>query len=131
VLNQISEALRAAAISEGGRELLARGRFVEPPRAEGFDIVSELARGAPPRPARRARSADVEEQRQAKEALRTANARLRDAERDAARAEQAAEKAQAQADTAAQEAEAARRRADGAAAEVEEAERRLERAKGR
>ena len=42
VLNQVGEALRAAAISETGRETLARGRFTEPMRAEGFDV--KLAR---------------------------------------------------------------------------------------
>jgi hypothetical protein len=127
VLNQIGEALRAASISESGRELLARGRFVEPPRAAGFDVVSELAGGAPP-PSRRARTADREEQRKAKEALRAATARRRDADREAARAEQAAAKARAHADEAAREAQAARERADAAAAEVEEAERRVDRA---
>src|SRR5947208_7578771 len=43
VLNQVEEALRAAAISETGREALARGRFVEPPRAEGVEVLSQLA----------------------------------------------------------------------------------------
>jgi hypothetical protein len=131
VLNQIAEALRAAAISEPGRELLARGRFVEPPRAEGFDVVSALAGEAPPQTPQRPRTPDREEQREAREALRAANARLRDAERDASRAEQAAEKAHAQAEKAAQEAQAARERADAAAAEVEEAERRVDRSKRR
>jgi len=43
VLRQVEESLRAAAVSESGRELLARGRFVEPIRAEGFDVLNQIA----------------------------------------------------------------------------------------
>jgi hypothetical protein len=54
VLNQVEEPLRATAVSETGREALARGRFIEPPQAEGFDVVSQLAGVSPTKvPARR------------------------------------------------------------------------------
>lgn len=41
-LTQIDESLRAAAITEEGRELLARGRFTEPLRASGFDAYTGI-----------------------------------------------------------------------------------------
>lgn len=48
-LSQIEESLRAAAITEEGRELLARGRFTEPLRASGFDAYAgiEMPKRAP------------------------------------------------------------------------------------
>jgi hypothetical protein len=41
-LAQVDESLRAAAITEAGRELLARGRFTEPLRATGFDAFAGI-----------------------------------------------------------------------------------------
>jgi hypothetical protein len=41
-LTQVEESLRAAAITEEGRELLARGRFTEPLRASGFDAYAGI-----------------------------------------------------------------------------------------
>jgi hypothetical protein len=41
-LAQVEESLRAAAITEEGRELLARGRFTEPLRASGFDAYAGI-----------------------------------------------------------------------------------------
>ncbi len=41
-LAQISSTLRTAAVSEEGRELLARGRFTAPLEAEGFDVFGSL-----------------------------------------------------------------------------------------
>lgn len=41
-LAQIEESLRAAAVTEEGREALARGRFVEPLRASGFDAFAGI-----------------------------------------------------------------------------------------
>jgi hypothetical protein len=38
-LAQVETALRTAAVTEEGRELLARGRFLEPPQAAGFDAL--------------------------------------------------------------------------------------------
>jgi len=41
-LAQVEETLRAAAVTEEGREVLARGRFVEPLRASGFDAFAGI-----------------------------------------------------------------------------------------
>jgi hypothetical protein len=52
-LAQINESLRAAAVTEEGREILARGRFVEPLRASGFDAFAgiDVPKRAPKRQA--------------------------------------------------------------------------------
>jgi hypothetical protein len=50
-LTQINESLRAAAVTEAGRELLARGRFVEPLQASGFDAFAGI--DVPKRPPQR------------------------------------------------------------------------------
>jgi hypothetical protein len=42
LLDQVLQGLRTAAVTEEGRELLARGRFVEPPPAAGFDALAGL-----------------------------------------------------------------------------------------
>jgi hypothetical protein len=118
VLNQIGESLRAAAISPTGRELLARGRFVQPAHAEGFDVVTELAGLATP-PKRRAPPAakKKEEDRAAREAVREAREQLREAERRLRDAER--------------EAEQAARRAEQERAGVEAAEQALDEAQKR
>jgi hypothetical protein len=125
-LNQIGESLQAAAISENGRETLARGRFVQPMGAQGFEVVGELAGAAatpPRRPDRRA--AAREEQKRAKQALREAKEQLRVAEHDARDAEREAERLTREAEQAQRTAGEARAEADGAARRVAEAEQRL------
>jgi nucleotide-binding universal stress UspA family protein len=74
-LSQVNEALRTAAISEEGRELLARGRFVEPPQASGFDAFAGM--DVPKRAARRKPSTKSPELREAEAALRELERRLR------------------------------------------------------
>ena len=55
---QISSTLRTAAVSEEGRELLARGRFAAPLESEGFGALAGLAPPTcPRRPAPRKQSA--------------------------------------------------------------------------
>ena len=54
-LSQTSSTLRNAAVSEEGRELLARGRFVAPLESEGFDVFGALPSPAE-RPAKQAQS---------------------------------------------------------------------------
>ncbi len=122
VLGQIRESLEAAAVSDDGRTLLARGQFTGPISRSGFDLVGELAAGAPraPRPAPRA-----DDRKQAQQALREAKARLRDAERASRQAWQAADKLRSDADAASRAAEQADAARDRAAAEVEELERQL------
>jgi hypothetical protein len=53
-LTQVNESLRAAAITEEGRELLARGRFTEPVRASGFEAYAgmEMPKRAPAKKAK-------------------------------------------------------------------------------
>jgi len=89
-LNQISESLRAAAISDEGRELLARGRFVQPLEAQGFDVLGQLAASITP-PAKAPARPDRQEQQRAKQALKDAKDELRAAERQAREAERDAQ----------------------------------------
>ena len=118
-LAQINEGLRAAAITEEGRELLARGRFSEPPKATGFDAFAgiDVPKGAP-RAGKRAAApkTSARERREAAAALRELEQRLHAAKR-------AAEKAEKQA-------RAARAEADALADEVAEAESRLRKLRG-
>ena len=119
-LAQIWSTLRTAAVSEEGRELLARGRFTAPLEAEGFDVFGSLpaprARPKKAAPAADKRKAD-EELRQAKARLRELEQQVREAEREAARlksdwqkAERAAESARVAVAQAEQELEEAQRR---------------------
>jgi hypothetical protein len=84
VANQVEQALRASAVSEAGREALARGRFVEPPRAEGFEVVSQLASSSSMGKTVARKGTTQSEQREATATLKEARARLRAAERTAA-----------------------------------------------
>jgi hypothetical protein len=125
VLGQIRESLEAAAVSDEGRALLARGRFTAPITRHGFDLVSDLAAGLPA-PARR-KPPREDASKQARESLRDAKTRLRDAERDARKAWQTADRARADAEAALRAAEKAEAARDAAADEVEELEARLRR----
>lgn len=109
-LAQVNESLRAAAITEEGRELLARGRFTEPLRATGFDALTGI--DVPKaRPAARTKAkAKTDEQREAAAALRELEQRLHAAERKAEKAEQQARAARDDADALAEEVDAATRR---------------------
>ncbi|HEY3543672.1 MAG TPA: hypothetical protein VGK79_14145 [Gaiellaceae bacterium] len=105
-LAQINEGLRSAAITEEGRELLARGRFVEPPKATGFDAFAgiDVPKTAPKARARAAATkASANERREAAAALRELEQRLHAAERAADKAEQQARKAREEVDALAEE----------------------------
>lgn len=94
VLSQVDEGLRAAAITEEGRELLARGRFVEPPQATGFDAFAGIdVPAATPKTKSRAtpKQRNTHELREAAAALRELERRLHVAERDAKKARTAAD----------------------------------------
>jgi uncharacterized protein YbjQ (UPF0145 family) len=109
---QVNETLRAAAVTEEGRELLARGRFVQPLRASGFEAYAGLELPAP-EPQRRAsapKKQRVDERRRAAAELRELQQRLRAAEREAEQAEKQARTARAAADDLAEEVAAAERR---------------------
>jgi len=129
-LNWVEETLRIAAISATGRETLPRGRFVEPLKAEGFDVVSQLSGPATKQSATRAnRTAQKDELRKANEEVKEARARLREAERNALDAEREAKRLSREAEKARTEADSARADADLAAQEVADAETRLKRAR--
>ena len=130
VLNQVEGTLRTAAISESGRELLARGQFVEPLEASGFDVVGELAPAAAARGARRD-TARSEERREADAALEEAKATLREAEQAAREAERNAERLRVEWERAGRAAAELQARVDLAAREVEAAERRAKELGGR
>jgi hypothetical protein len=115
-LDRVAATLRAAAVTEEGRELLARGQLGEEVSTTGFELVASLA----PPGGRRAASAASQRERRATEvadaraALKEAKARereaashLRDAEKEAAAAEARLEDARALADEAAKEVKAA------------------------
>jgi hypothetical protein len=115
VLSQIDETLRAAAISEDGRERLARGRFTAPLVPEGFEALAGLVPDTPPpRRQREARPSAGDEKRR----LREAQKRVRELDAAAREAEQRAEQLRERADVAEREAEAARAKADEARDEL-------------
>jgi hypothetical protein len=117
LLAQIAATLRNAAVSEEGRELLARGRFVAPLESQGFGALAGLAPASSPF-ARNTQKSTAEERRKAKAALREARARVRELERVARAAEAAAEELRRRAAEAQRAAEEARDAAEAAAREL-------------
>jgi hypothetical protein len=115
VLSQVDETLRAAAISEEGRERLARGRFTAPLVPEGFEALAGLVPegSAAPRP-REARPSAADEKRR----LREAQKRVRELEAAAREAQRHAGQLREQAEAAEREAEAAREAAEAAREEL-------------
>ena len=119
--------LRAASVTEEGRELLARGRLTEELTTTGFDLAATLV---PPRAApRRARKTDAvasarAEVDRAKAESREAAGRLRDAERRAASLRKELDAAEA-------EVEAARAEAEKVAEQLSSAEAALKEARGK
>ena len=130
VLNQIAEALRAAAISETGRETLARGLFTEPMRSEGFDVISQLA-GATATRSRRKQPTREAERREANETLKEARATLRQAEQASRDAERAADRLQREWEKADAAVERAHADVDLATRGVEDAQARVKQLRGR
>ena len=117
-LSQISATLQAAAVSEEGRELLARGRFTTPLEPEGFDVFGALpvARSASGKKPARTQKANEE--------LKKARERLRELERAVRAAERRAEKLQAEWKESAHAAESARLALAAAQRDLKQAERR-------
>jgi hypothetical protein len=133
MLERIAGTLRAATISEEGRELLARGRLTQELATSGFEVAAALSPAggpaksrAPARPP--ADRDDVEtarkERDEARARAREATRRLRDAERAAARARRELEGAEDELERARAEAERAEEAANAAAAAVERTRRR-------
>jgi hypothetical protein len=121
VLGQISNTLRAAAVSEAGRELLARGRFTTPLESEGFDLLGALPVSAAARPKKQAR------EKKANDELLKLRARLRELEKELRAAERKAEKSKADWKDSERAAESARVALASAQREVTQAERRARR----
>jgi hypothetical protein len=110
VLSQIDETLRAAAISEEGRERLARGRFTAPLVPEGFGALAGLVPDVPPaRPATRPKRPSAEEKRRQRARIRELEAAAKAAEAEAERLRLAWEAARAEAQSAREAADAAAR----------------------
>jgi hypothetical protein len=82
-LAQVEESLRAAAITEEGRELLARGRFTEPLRASGFDAYAGI--DVPKRPPTKKPKAKPAPKPKPDPRIRELERELREAERNAER----------------------------------------------
>jgi hypothetical protein len=114
LLQQISSTLRTAAVSEEGRELLARGRFVAPLESEGFGALAGLVPDVPVAPAPRKNAAA-----EAKKKLREAKQRLRELERTAREADERAAALAKQSAASEREAAEAHKAAERAADEVE------------
>jgi hypothetical protein len=112
VLKQVADSLRAAAVSDEGRELLVSGRFTHPLSGEGFDVLSGLALKKAPAP-RPARQAADDRLRKAKAELAEAKNRLRYAEREAQAARRAAARAEARLEAARSEVEVAEGKLEG------------------
>jgi hypothetical protein len=118
VRSQISATLRAAAVSEEGRELLARGRFTVPLEAEGFDVFAALPPSSGARPRKRAAA------QKAGDDLRKARALVRELEREVRDAERRAGKLKAEWQEGESAAESARASLAAAQRELKEAMRR-------
>jgi hypothetical protein len=91
-LAQVNESLRAAAVTEEGRELLARGRFAAPLQASGFEAYAGIALPKP-KPKQRTKTAPAKprvhpELRAAQRRLERLRARLEALEAEVAEAEQ-------------------------------------------
>jgi hypothetical protein len=119
VLTQISQTLRAAAVSEEGRELLARGRFTTPLAAEGFDVFGALPASPKPRP-KKSQAA----RKHASDEVKKARERLRELERTVRAAEREAEKLKGEWEKSERTAESARVALAAAERELKEAQRR-------
>jgi hypothetical protein len=144
-LNQIVDTLRAAAVSDEGRELLARGRVTADLEATGFDLLAPLAEGTAPRrrgtprkratakkstaPRRESRSAG--RIKEAREQLGEARKQSTAAEKDLRTAERETDKARRELAEVEQRAAKARAEAREARRAVETAERKLRDAEGK
>lgn len=123
--------LRAAAVTEEGRELLARGRLTEELATTGFELAASLVPAAPPGKKRAPRKASKQgavrsaraELKAAKEVEREVSRRLREAERRAAQARKELDAAEADAEEARSEAEQAGKAVSAAESALKRAQR--------
>ena len=120
-IEPITRSLRAAAVTEEGRELLKRGRLTEDVQTVGFEALS----GVKPAPGKTRAQPEPKDgaarRREAQRRLRELENEAKRLERDATAAERRAEKAEEDAAKLRAEADAARAEAEAAAAAVEQA----------
>ena len=129
-LDRVRATLQAAAVTEEGRELLARGRLTEELSTTGFDLIAELVpKGGSARPAAARKREDAVAE--ARTALKEAKARERESARRVRDAESEAGEARRTLDAAEAALEEARTEADEAARAVRDAESALKRAQRR
>jgi hypothetical protein len=119
-VERATQTLRAAVLSEDGRELLRRGRLTEDLQPPGFEALAGLAGGGSPRrpqaPSRREGAVERDERQQAVREARERLRRLRAEERELTKRAGAVEKQAGRA-----EKEAAERREQAGAARAEAA----------
>lgn len=129
MLDQVDRTLRAAAVDDEGRQLLATGRLVRELEAGGFELLAGIeprksaGAGRPPAAKRKKRL------EQARDDVKEARSRAREATDALRRAEREATKARRTLDAAEAAADEARREAEDAAAALERAEDELAAAK--
>ncbi len=130
---QIGATLRAAAVSDEGRTLLARGRFEAPIASEGFEILGALAPAGAPRSETACKQDDgrAEAIRRARAALREAQEAERQRKREAQEAERTAVGLRQEWEQAEQRAEAAREDSEAAARATAAAQQLVDEAQGR
>jgi hypothetical protein len=125
MLDRVVSTLRAAAVTEEGRELLARGRLTEELSTTGFDLAAGLTPKAPPARKQQRKQGDVGAARaaldEAKARQREADRRSRDAQKEVDAARRALESAEAALEEARAEAAGAESATEAAAAELERA----------
>ncbi len=133
MLDQVDQTLRAAAVLDEGRELLAAGRLVRELESGGFELLagvsprrSDRTDAAAPRTAGRKQGLE-----QARGDVKEARSRARETSEALRRAERDATKARRALDAAEAVAEKARREADEATAALERAESELASARNR
>lgn len=133
MLDQVDQTLRAAAVLDEGRELLARGRLVRELETGGFELLAGVTPGRSDRTEADSPRTAGRKQRleQARGDVKEARSRARETSEALRRAEREATKARRALDAAEAVAEKARREADDAAAAVERAESELSSARKR
>jgi hypothetical protein len=131
MLERVLATLRAAAVTEEGRELLARGRLTEELSTTGFDLAATLIpeRGAAPRTSHPRPEGKREQVASARAALSEARQRQGESERRLREADRRAIQARRALDAAEVELDEARAEAAEATSAVKAAEGALERAK--
>jgi hypothetical protein len=108
-VERATQTLRAASLSDEGRELLKRGRLTEELEPPGFEALTGMTFAAPKLPAKKAapKASRRRELEQAREALKAARAEERELSRAARSAEEQAGRLRQQADEAAKRVTAA------------------------